>query len=591
MSFKQTLSSTYSIALFWLFLLPTLVSNHNSPYQLNDEITPDQKRKAEVAKRVYNDIAQTARDYRQPPIFNFVYQEEGEPLYYNAYYNPKNNGVYMSEALYDLSVSFGADSLNVLALILGHELAHFYKGHGWGMSFGMANEDIQIAQKIYQRQYNSQERAEMEAEADYFGGLFGYLAGYNTLKVGGKFFKKLYGAAQLPDTVKGYPTLAERVQICENSQQKLIEQLPVFHAANWAAVIGEYSTASACYDYLIGVLPSRELYNNAGTVLALEAIEYYSPQELRYAYPFGLDFNTYLDTAYMDHRGGGPELLVDQTEARKQLLTEAKGRFESAIKTDVNYPPAYINMSLTQSLLGDHETAGAQASKAIKLLEQPENTASTYLLANAQIARGIAFALQQNPDEAKKLWDLAIKGNPIYAQANLSVLKDKQFAKSIKDNNSKTQETAFHIEYEYIEKESVISLEALYDMRTGFVTMEIPSAHAHIPSVVVYSFNDKNFDAIVLESQVNGSEQYDAWAILLTTPSYAGKTSKGIRLGSSLQELEAQYGKANQRTSNANGFVLHYPAPDNPHAGLVFEINGQQKVVRWGIYQHWLRGA
>ncbi len=142
--------------------------------------------KAKVTEQIYHEIARSVKDSRKAPTFNFIFSA-GEP-----YYNPQNNTINFGEGIYDLAVSFGKDSLNAIAMVLGHELAHFYKDHGWGMSFGMANEDTEVAKKIYDIELNEDMRAKMEAEADYFGGLFGYMAGYNTLEVGAAFYNKLY---------------------------------------------------------------------------------------------------------------------------------------------------------------------------------------------------------------------------------------------------------------------------------------------------------------------------------------------------------------------------------------------------------------
>ncbi|MBL4592736.1 MAG: M48 family metalloprotease [Flavobacteriales bacterium] len=166
----------------WILLFLLVQSVYSFAY----EPTLDQKNKEAVTKAVYKDIVRSIGDGRQAPVLIFAFNKTALENY-TTYYSPKRQTIIIGEGIYNITVSFGADSLDALAFVLGHELSHYYKDHGWGMSFGAAPENFKIAQEIYDSELTIDRKKIMEAEADYFGCLYGYLAGYNTLNVGGKF--------------------------------------------------------------------------------------------------------------------------------------------------------------------------------------------------------------------------------------------------------------------------------------------------------------------------------------------------------------------------------------------------------------------
>jgi hypothetical protein len=84
----------------------------------------------EVGKK----IAAARGEMRQMPPIEINSKINGQQLIaqYRPYPQPK---IILDEKLYDLCVGFGRDSLNALACIIGHEMAHFYENHIWSTSF------------------------------------------------------------------------------------------------------------------------------------------------------------------------------------------------------------------------------------------------------------------------------------------------------------------------------------------------------------------------------------------------------------------------------------------------------------------------
>ena len=522
-----------------------------------------QKQKAKIARKVYRNIARVARDSRKQPAFNFIYNKSTP--YYNAYYNPQNNTINIGEGVYDITTEFGADSLNALASVIGHELAHFYKDHGWGWSFGLANKDLDIAKKIYKMDLTEGRRKEMETEADYFGGLFGYMAGYNTLGVSGKFLKVLYKKVGLDKETEGYPTLAERQGIARNTLKSLRKLVPVFDAANYLTMVQAYDMASACYDYIGKTFPSREVYNNSGVALALQAVKLFTKKELKYFYPFGLDTDTRLN-GYTTRAGG-----ETKEEKRKRLLEEAQEQFKSATRMDKTYAAGYVNLALVNILLDERELAIGYAAKAIKLAKKEGNA---LLEANGWMARGIAQAKEGEPDEAEAAFKKAQKANPVIAKINLEALKQaNRFGYGFKIVKAKEKPGP----KESIAEADLSMLEVLTEEAKKTRIRKQGDKH---PAIMLKTAEDDSEGYQVMEI-VSFGKLKDNAAFLATLPDYSGATARGIKIGASLKQVIAKYGEAGKQVAGGQNTYLVYEG-----AKVIFLINAQQKVTGWMLYNN-----
>lgn len=523
--------------------------------------TAKKEYKLKVSKVIYDRIAQTAKDSRKQPTFNFIYNY-AKP-YYNAYYDPSNNTINLGEGIYDLCVKFGEDSLNALAMVLGHELAHFYKDHGWGMAFGTANEDLEVASKIYKLKLTSERKTECEAQADYYGGLFAYMAGYKSLDVGSRFFKDLYAAAQIPSVTYGYPTLQDRMKIGENSKKKLEKLIAVFEAGNLLNATDDFERAASCYDHIISIFPSREIYNNAGVALAREALKLYDVEKIKFAYPFTMDLETRMDNA------GQKGLSEDRDEKMKRLLSEAKDMFNTAIKMDPEYAPAYVNLTMVADLEGDHELAAGMGSKAI-------TSAQAYglpvLLANAYIAKGIALANSGKNSEAKEAFNKAKDGNKMMAELNLNAIATPGFFSRLFSQPKKSEEKVSSMEETIAETEPGL-IDAILE---GAEELEIKRQSEKRPAIRIYSKHEADYTAIKVKtySYPKGLDNF-----ILTTPSYRGKSGRGIIINSKAAQVKEQYGAPTRVVATAQKTFYIYEK-----ARIIFLVNESDRVEGWVLY-------
>ena len=521
--------------------------------------TAYQKLKAKISLEVYTKIATTIKDSRKQPTFNFLYSVY-EP-YYNAYYDPSNNTINLGEGIYDLTRTFGKDSINALALVLGHELAHFYKDHGWGYSFGTANEYLKVSEKIYKLQLTPAHKVEKESQADYYGGLFGYMAGYNTLAVGADFFSKFYATAKVPDVTTGYPTKQERMSICDNSLALLKQLIPVYEAANYLVLLGEYEKAASLYDHIMVTFPSREIYNNEAAAYAMAALGLFEDGQIKYLYPFTIDSDTRMNA------GGQKGLGEDKEQKRKEYLETARDLLENATKMDKEYAASFLNLALVYELLGEKELALAMAGKAYSLAEKEKNI---MMMANASIAKGIILANDSRKEEAKAEFTKGQTGNKYVADINLKSLLKPSGAYVYQSDVSGEKHTGL--------EENINSIDAsLLEAVLGDAkVLQIKKQNDEKPKMKIKSKSDALLTAIVIETYTYPKQTI---SFLFTGYNYEGASTKGVKVGSPVTKIHSEYGKPARIVTGTNrNYLIFEKTP------IIFMTDKNDKVMGWMLY-------
>ena len=534
---------------YYLLLALCLLGYSNSYAQ-----SKAQQAKAETCEKVYREIAQAINDPRPLPAFNFIYQKGRKP-YYNAYYNPQNNTINFGEGIYDLALEFGADSLNALAMVLGHELAHYYKDHGWGMSFGTANEDSEIADKIYEMELDETQRARMEAEADYFGGLFGYLAGYNTLEVGGQFYSRLYETIGLPDSTKGYPSRKDRIAICDNSQKMLQDLLPLFQMANYLALMEQEERAARAYAQLAQQFPGRAIYNNAAVNFLLAALKEYKAEDLPFQLPLQLELQSRLQQNSKGNR----------QPKKERFLAQARQMLDKSLQVSPNYAPALLNEIIWALLKEDRDLALFKAKRLAKNKEMP-----AHIQDKAHLLIGIILAQNGEEKAAKKQFKQLRKSLPGLAEANLSALKSKRW---------KARQAAKHQEIsgeaESYDELPLAELPSYFENNQPDIIQMMERQQEDSPELLLIASRLEQKEALLLASYGQANEE-EIWGFLQFNADYQGETARGIKIGSRQSEIEKLYGFAANSLSTGKGKLLYYPL-----AGLIFSLDQNGQLDRW----------
>jgi hypothetical protein len=264
-----------------------------------------------------------------------------------AVYSPIRKTISIDNKIFEICRSFKEDSLNAIAYILGHELAHHYLNHGWlDDNFEDDFQGFSFIDHIRKFSSDSLKQLEIETQADLFGGFYAHLAGYNSLSIAPALLKKIYKEYNLKENAKGYPTLFERQVIVKKQLDKLKELKNVFDAASFALASGFYPGAQDGFDYIIKKgFTSREIYNNLGISYLMEAMEK-AKNKISFSYPFEFDAETRLSTDNSRDVNLDIKLSIELTKSCVKALNKA-------LILAPNYKPALINYISANSILAE----------------------------------------------------------------------------------------------------------------------------------------------------------------------------------------------------------------------------------------------
>lgn len=299
-----------------------------------------------------------------------------------AQYVPSSNTIFIEDALYLICRSFGKDSLNALAFIIGHELTHaIYKDLNLGL--------VPSSYLNYAVSFIPNEREEQVADLQ--GSFLATLSGYPTQPVLSGLIEKIYESYQIEDKPSdAYPPKNKRVESAQKVLTQLQHLLVVFENANLLVVKSEYELAQSLYDYILQYYQGLEIYNNKGLALALQAMRYYNEETDAYVHPLELDQHSRLKK-FNKSRG---DLTPENLQKRMQLLRQAKTCFESALSLNQEYFPAKIHMISCYNLMNQPEEAVRFYEKDKFFNSKKTKTGSKNFQINQAI--GISYALLNN---------------------------------------------------------------------------------------------------------------------------------------------------------------------------------------------------
>lgn len=295
---------------------------------------------------------------------------------------------------YDLCRSFGKDSTNALAVVLSHELAHYYNDHTFcaDFAFVVRKNNAELAQKL--KMVSKSDKISRETQADYQGFFYAAIAGYNPFDCYEKTIEGIYKQYQLPETNPGYPSKAERKQMAIAVKQKTSELYFAFQKSIQLKEEKKYDEAMQLLEEINTYFPSRENYNNLGVIKTLSALdlkvltleEHKFPK--RFLYPLELDNSSRLN------QNGTRGAEADQAKM-VQLLKSAQKDFEKAISLDPNYTMAFVNLACVFDLLDNPEAA---IGKIKELSKEQQNTNE------AKRILAIAYYHADNETKADAIW-------------------------------------------------------------------------------------------------------------------------------------------------------------------------------------------
>ena len=522
--------------------------------------------KYETAKNVFDDLVHAIGDGRAKPRLRLIPTGGGGEMR-AVWFDFAKNSVMIEERAYDALAAMGPGTVDALSFVLGHELAHYYKDHRWAGDFGNEVRDLVVGRTLRGLSGSKRKSIEVESQADYFGGFYGNSAGYATLDVAAEALERIYKEYGLDQEGGDHPSLADRRVILERSAEKLARLIPVFDAGNQLLLIGQYEEAGRCFDFVARTFQSREILNNAGVSLALEALLLFEPEKMPFVYPLELDTETRL--------GGRTKAAIifgfgeRGDERRQRFLQEARRSLELAAGRDPEYATARINLACVADMQGEHEEAELLARKASKIARERGDAVSQ---ASALIARGIARARGDSPDRAAAEADFeqAKDGNLPLALINLTALNTGSRGSAGSGGGGVKGKQRIR------RPERVDGLEA----REYDDTIDMPDAVIAIPAagddgvaITIYSRGGTGSRNLVIDTG------YSTVSFRSSLDGPAGETSMGVRAGSTLNQLTAAYGRSSGLLASRRGTFHIYR-----DSQIVFRTDGADVVEGWMVY-------
>jgi len=259
-----------------------------------------------------------------------------------AAYNPVLHTLTLDLEVYNICQTFGDQSKDALAFIIGHEMAHCYMEHPFFSKFNSYH-------KCEGSTYSN------EQKADVYGLFNAYLAGYNSFTILPEVIATIYKEYGLSDQLSGYPSKQDRMNTAIQSQKEIKNLIGIYESANYLSAIGKYRLAADSYEYILRFYQGREIYNNIAVNSALEGLNFTEKDYDLYLYPLEIDWNTRIKKPKKDR--GGEDLTTNEMAYRMTCLSLAKENFEMAGRLDQSYFTSDINKIVVLTLMKRYKEA------------------------------------------------------------------------------------------------------------------------------------------------------------------------------------------------------------------------------------------
>lgn len=353
--------------------------------------TPEKKQ----IQAVFNQLVAAYGSAKSKPQLIVIQDAQKQVLPAKYDPEPKPN-IQVDGSLVTIFRSFGKDSLNALAVVLSHELAHYYNDHTFCSDYAFAIKDQSKSLSDALKSLSRQEKISKETEADQKGFFYAAAAGFYPFEVQSQVLDEIYTAYGLSDTNSDYPSKQERKSIALTAEEKAKELYDTFQAGLKWIEEKNYEKAIEAFEEANSYIPFRENYNNMGVARALMALDLKDPDHAekefpdRFLYPLEIDNRSRLKKEI--ERG----INYGKEEQIERLLKTARANFQEAIRLDPGYAKSYINLACVYDLIGNPEAAIG----TIKELPPKEQRSR-----NALRIMAIAYYHIGKELESGKIWD------------------------------------------------------------------------------------------------------------------------------------------------------------------------------------------
>ncbi len=331
-------------------------------------------------KKVYNDLYNTLSITKEisKPILQYFPDDKEMIIDYIPASGGLDGKIRVGAEFLAVIRSFGTDSSNALAFVLGHEMAHIFLEQSNIDRVGSGYADKELRKKLKDVK-DSIYTTIFERQADEQAMFNAHLGGYKTTHIADSVLIKIYEHFKLKDHLKGYPTLKERAFIAHVSALKMAALLERFEIANLALIKGHYELSSKIYEAIINEgFKSSEIYNNLGLSYLLKVIESDTLFQ-KYEWPIFLDSKTKLSSG--EQRGTFFDVSSNLNLAIKY--------FEIANRS-TEYKWSFLNLSIAhlvydlskEEINNDHLADSKTSLSKIKVLNLPQYITMTGIISH-----------------------------------------------------------------------------------------------------------------------------------------------------------------------------------------------------------------
>ena len=303
-------------------------------------------------KKVYDDIFRSMTNGKiKKPVLQII--DDSSKI---IYYTPDLNAIVFSEKFARVMRTFGKDSMNAVAHVLGHELAHVILQQGDFLKLGSGYADAEFNEKLKNYQGLLKDSlALFERQADENAIFYAHISGYQTTHIAEKVLDSIYSSFRLKDKkLKNYPELSERIALVESSSKRMEVLLKLYDFGIIATMKGQFDQAIFFFELIQNErFTSKEVLNNLGSVYLMKV-----KSILKDDFPFELPFQIDCSSSLSQQR--------DVSDEVDQLLEAAKRCLAEAIKMDDHYYFALMNDLIREFLSG---TELSKIQKKIEILD------------------------------------------------------------------------------------------------------------------------------------------------------------------------------------------------------------------------------
>lgn len=491
-----------------------------------------------------------------------------------------NGQILISSRTIEYCFGLGADSLNALAFILSHELAHHYNHHLWASNYGTSFADLDWGKHIDSLGTSEAFRGYYEAQADEFGLFYSYLAGYEVFGLAEEVYNGIYGHFGLPDQLPGYPAREERIKAAKLAEERVQELIPVFETGKFVSILangeeGNYRTyllekAKECYEYIIDQkFVSREMYHNLGVTYLLLALGLEEEKNNPYVYPVVLDEHSRLyDEGGVVSSGDKGMGWATKEEQKVHYLSKSEYYFRQALLLDPNYAVAYLNLANVFELRQMEEDVTYLSNKVLRLCEE-EN--STELLAYVYDIKGIGAARAGRLNDAKDHFNTALSYGSKLAEGNKQVLT----------GGSRNILASSDVNLPMFGKKETLEGESLRQWYGKLMSLGNRSFYRLNEVSTMERVIMKQGDLYVVNCGSSRDCPYSDLIFFEFDDTYEQPSARGIYKGDNLDQVMAKYGEVYTRFSTTGSSYVLFKS-----SNIIFRLNNNDHVTGWSIYYY-----